>query len=248
MFQSGISQNIRALCQQSTNYTVCAICMEVLEDEEMVRPLVCGHIFHSGCITCWFLRLHDTCPLCKARFVNEDEIARTGRTSRIQSCDNSSAQSGLRLSSTCPAVSCRTWPKVPCRTALNRHSVWTQCRRNVAGASGRQQLVTSAENRRRSALPTGPSAFGASGSARNTSTYNTTRLETPQQSFQRKYGELEARNSDLEYMFSFLRHGPETDVHVVLRRIRDGAGLKSLGNHIREGSLLLQLAHHGEVV
>ncbi|CRK12761.1 hypothetical protein BN1723_007423 [Verticillium longisporum] len=70
-----------ALCQQSTNYTVCAICMEVLEDEEMVRPLVCGHIFHSGCITCWFLRLHDTCPLCKARFVNEDEIARTGRSS-----------------------------------------------------------------------------------------------------------------------------------------------------------------------
>ncbi|KAH6705807.1 hypothetical protein EV126DRAFT_438860 [Verticillium dahliae] len=74
------------------------------------------------------------------------------------------------------------------------------------------------------------------------------KTKTPQQSFQRKYGELEARNSDLEYMFSFLRHGPETDVHVVLRRIRDGAGLKSLGNHIREGSLLLQLAHHGEVV
>ncbi|EGY20883.1 uncharacterized protein VDAG_02407 [Verticillium dahliae VdLs.17] len=78
--------------------------------------------------------------------------------------------------------------------------------------------------------------------------YNTTPTETQQQSFQRKYGELEARNTDLEYLFSFFRDGPETDVYVVLRRIRDGADLKSLGRHIRDGSLLLQLAHHGEVI
>ncbi|KAG7119701.1 Nitrogen assimilation transcription factor nit-4 like protein [Verticillium longisporum] len=72
--------------------------------------------------------------------------------------------------------------------------------------------------------------------------YDTAQLETPRQSLQRKHGELEARNSNLEHLFGFLRDGPEADVATVVRRLREGADLDNLGMHIRDGDLLLQMA------
>ncbi|KAM0274397.1 hypothetical protein ACHAQH_007899 [Verticillium albo-atrum] len=72
--------------------------------------------------------------------------------------------------------------------------------------------------------------------------YDTALLETPRQSLQRKHGELEVRNSNLEHLFGFLRDGPEADVAAVVRRLREGADLDSLGMHVRDGDLLLQMA------
>ncbi|CAN6337898.1 unnamed protein product [Urochloa humidicola] len=44
----------------------CAVCIVELRDGEPARRLPrCGHQFHAGCVGEW-LRLHDTCPLCRA--------------------------------------------------------------------------------------------------------------------------------------------------------------------------------------
>jgi hypothetical protein len=52
----------------------CAICLLELEDEEdeeEVTALVCGHPFHSDCVTLWVNKCHSkateaTCPICRA--------------------------------------------------------------------------------------------------------------------------------------------------------------------------------------
>lgn len=46
----------------------CAICIEDMVDEELVRGLTCGHIFHAGCIEPWLLTRRACCPLCKHDF------------------------------------------------------------------------------------------------------------------------------------------------------------------------------------
>lgn len=43
----------------------CAVCLSVLEDEEMARLLPnCKHNFHVECIDTW-LNSHSTCPICR---------------------------------------------------------------------------------------------------------------------------------------------------------------------------------------
>jgi hypothetical protein len=56
------------------------ICLEVIADSDIVRRLSCGHIFHSGCITLWYLRRHYACPLCVSRYMTwEREHVGTNR-------------------------------------------------------------------------------------------------------------------------------------------------------------------------
>ncbi|KAF7083284.1 hypothetical protein CFC21_087093 [Triticum aestivum] len=44
---------------------LCSVCLEDLEDGEMVRELPsCKHIFHVECIDMW-LHSHTTCPICR---------------------------------------------------------------------------------------------------------------------------------------------------------------------------------------
>lgn len=43
----------------------CAICIDVLEDDEDVRGLTCGHAFHASCIDPWLTSRRACCPLCK---------------------------------------------------------------------------------------------------------------------------------------------------------------------------------------
>ncbi|WAO95481.1 RING-type domain-containing protein [Fusarium falciforme] len=43
---------------------ICAICLDTIEDDDLVRHLPCEHNFHSDCISRWFMRRHDTCPIC----------------------------------------------------------------------------------------------------------------------------------------------------------------------------------------
>uniref|UniRef100_A0ACD5YQ95 Uncharacterized protein n=1 Tax=Avena sativa TaxID=4498 RepID=A0ACD5YQ95_AVESA len=44
---------------------LCSVCLEDLEDGEMVRQLpTCKHLFHVECIDMW-LHSHTTCPVCR---------------------------------------------------------------------------------------------------------------------------------------------------------------------------------------
>jgi hypothetical protein len=45
-------------------HLVCAICLETIKDDESVRQLPCGHVFHAASIVKWFRRGHQWCPLC----------------------------------------------------------------------------------------------------------------------------------------------------------------------------------------
>lgn len=46
----------------------CAICIELLEDEDEVRGLTCGHCYHQTCIDPWLTQRRASCPLCKADY------------------------------------------------------------------------------------------------------------------------------------------------------------------------------------
>ncbi|XP_003566333.1 RING-H2 finger protein ATL39 [Brachypodium distachyon] len=47
----------------------CAVCIVEFRDGELARLLPrCGHRFHAACVDAW-LRLHATCPLCRASVV-----------------------------------------------------------------------------------------------------------------------------------------------------------------------------------
>jgi len=46
----------------------CAICIDVLEDDEDVRGLTCGHAFHASCLDPWLTGRRACCPLCKADY------------------------------------------------------------------------------------------------------------------------------------------------------------------------------------
>lgn len=45
---------------------VCAICLDIMEDEHQVRGLPCGHAFHVTCVDKWLLWRQSRCPVCKA--------------------------------------------------------------------------------------------------------------------------------------------------------------------------------------
>ncbi|KAL3070320.1 hypothetical protein niasHS_016147 [Heterodera schachtii] len=50
----------------------CAICLDLIENETMVKPLPCNHIFHNKCIKSW-LKEHITCPFCRDALSMEEE-------------------------------------------------------------------------------------------------------------------------------------------------------------------------------
>jgi len=47
----------------------CIICMEGFVENELVKQLLCGHIFHEDCINHW-LEQQKNCPFCKAECIN----------------------------------------------------------------------------------------------------------------------------------------------------------------------------------
>ncbi|KAI5964486.1 hypothetical protein KGF57_000978 [Candida theae] len=47
----------------------CAICIEELEDDDLVRGLICGHVFHAACLDPWLTTRRACCPLCKRDYL-----------------------------------------------------------------------------------------------------------------------------------------------------------------------------------
>ncbi|ODQ63982.1 hypothetical protein NADFUDRAFT_52967 [Nadsonia fulvescens var. elongata DSM 6958] len=53
---------------------ICAVCLEDLEDDDSIRALTCGHVFHSHCITLWMTDRRACCPLCKKDYSDYGNI------------------------------------------------------------------------------------------------------------------------------------------------------------------------------
>lgn len=51
----------------------CAICLEVIEDDDIVRGLLCGHVFHADCLDPWLTKRRACCPMCKRDYYYKDE-------------------------------------------------------------------------------------------------------------------------------------------------------------------------------
>lgn len=50
----------------------CAICLDSLDDEDIVRGLICGHVFHLDCIDPWLINRKACCPMCKRDYYMKD--------------------------------------------------------------------------------------------------------------------------------------------------------------------------------
>ncbi|KAK4077966.1 hypothetical protein Purlil1_12164 [Purpureocillium lilacinum] len=46
----------------------CSICLDPLENEDGVRALECGHVFHVACVDAWLISRRACCLVCKAEY------------------------------------------------------------------------------------------------------------------------------------------------------------------------------------
>jgi hypothetical protein len=49
---------------------VCVICLGELNSNQLLRKLVCNHIFHEECLFGWIGRQEATCPICRRNVIN----------------------------------------------------------------------------------------------------------------------------------------------------------------------------------
>jgi hypothetical protein len=63
---------------------LCAICMDSFEEETYIRPLTCGHIFHSSCVDPWLTKRRASCPLCNKSFSNHRTGVRDSEGANIR--------------------------------------------------------------------------------------------------------------------------------------------------------------------
>lgn len=50
-----------------TESDTCVICLESLQEGEMVRTMLCRHVFHQSCIDPW-IEGNSNCPVCRRMF------------------------------------------------------------------------------------------------------------------------------------------------------------------------------------
>ncbi|KAI5188811.1 hypothetical protein NEMIN01_0179 [Nematocida minor] len=47
----------------------CSICLLNIEEKEVIRKLLCKHIFHSSCVSEWLTKYSNECPMCRKEAV-----------------------------------------------------------------------------------------------------------------------------------------------------------------------------------
>ncbi|KAF8003806.1 hypothetical protein HF325_001254 [Metschnikowia pulcherrima] len=63
----------------------CSICLEIYELDDIVRGLICGHVFHAECVDPWLIRRRACCPICKRDYIKEeDSTGATTNTNNIE--------------------------------------------------------------------------------------------------------------------------------------------------------------------
>lgn len=58
----------------------CAICLEIIEDDDEVRGLMCGHVFHAECLDPWLTKRRACCPMCKRDYYKNETNQGTSAT------------------------------------------------------------------------------------------------------------------------------------------------------------------------
>ncbi|KAK6460764.1 hypothetical protein DFJ63DRAFT_315426 [Scheffersomyces coipomensis] len=67
--EEGSSSKITGVDDVHYDSGSCAICLEVLEDEDVVRGLICGHVYHAECVDPWLIKRRACCPMCKRDYL-----------------------------------------------------------------------------------------------------------------------------------------------------------------------------------
>ena len=58
-------RDLGACLDATSEGVMCAVCHGMVEPDEEVAKIACGHIFHKDCVIPWF-ETRSTCPLCRA--------------------------------------------------------------------------------------------------------------------------------------------------------------------------------------
>ena len=64
-------------------YPECSICLMQIDEGQDTILLPCGHMFHDECSTKW-LKIHNTCPLCRFELPTDDAEYERERSQRNQ--------------------------------------------------------------------------------------------------------------------------------------------------------------------
>lgn len=70
----------------------CAICLELFDDDDEVRGLICGHVFHAECLDPWLTKRRACCPMCKRDYfynaAGTDDAENGNAASEVNDTDN----------------------------------------------------------------------------------------------------------------------------------------------------------------
>jgi hypothetical protein len=119
----------------------CAICLDILEDDDDVRGLICGHAFHAACVDPWLTGRRACCPLCKADYYTPKPRP-DGENGAATSGSRRSNNNALRL------------PQSPPSTWLGGRSRLLLLGVHRIDSSGAARSTTNGDNRTPEVAPT----------------------------------------------------------------------------------------------
>ncbi|CAH8382490.1 unnamed protein product [Eruca vesicaria subsp. sativa] len=61
---TSVLQSARTVQTPNDEYERCIICMDIINETQLMNALQCTHIYHHQCITDW-IKMNISCPLCR---------------------------------------------------------------------------------------------------------------------------------------------------------------------------------------